>query len=166
MKDFIIENKTKPEAISEELKTRAFDKYKQKEKEFGENELRELERVVMLKVVDENWMEHIDNMDELKDGIGLRAYGQKDPVVQYRIEGFEMFDQMIADIKVDVVKLLMNSQKRGEIKREETVKITNAAQESLRDLDNTKRSEKPVNTTVVNTEPKIGRNDPCICGSR
>jgi preprotein translocase subunit SecA len=105
-------------------------------------------------------------MDELKDGIGLRAYGQKDPVVQYRIEGFEMFDQMIADIKVDVVKLLMNSQKRGEIKREETVKITNAAQESLRDLDNTKRSEKPVNTTVVNTEPKIGRNDPCICGSR
>ena len=70
--------------------------------------MRELERVVMLKVVDEKWMNHIDSMDELKDGIGLRAYGQKDPVVQYRLEGFDMFDEMVNDIKVDVTKILMH----------------------------------------------------------
>ena len=68
----------------------------------------------MLKIVDQKWMEHIDNMDELKNGIGLRAYGQKDPVVVYRMEGFDMFDQMVTDIKFDVVKLLMHASKRDE----------------------------------------------------
>ena len=92
---------------------------------FGEKMLRELERVVMLKIVDERWMDHIDAMDELKDGIGLRAYGQKDPVVQYRIEGFDMFDQMVADIQLNVVKILMNARKReGTPTRQESVKIT------------------------------------------
>ena len=81
----------------------------EKEKDFGEKMLRELERVVILKIVDERWMDHIDSMDELKDGIGLRAYGQRDPVVQYRIEGFDMFEQMISDIQVNVVKILMNA---------------------------------------------------------
>lgn len=73
--------------------------------------MRELERVVMLKIVDDRWMDHIDAMDELKDGIGLQAYGQKDPVVQYRIEGFDMFEQMNLDIQTDVVKFLMNARK-------------------------------------------------------
>src|SRR5699024_9133786 len=98
--------------VSQELIEAAHSKYDEKEKEFGENVLRELERVVMLKIVDERWMDHIDAMDELKDGIGLRAYGQKDPVVQYRIEGFDMFDQMVADIQLNVVKVLMNARKR------------------------------------------------------
>ena len=124
MLDYIKENEEEPEKISEQLQKLALDKYQEKEEEIGSEDLRELERVVLLKVVDEKWMDHIDNMDELKDGIGLRAYGQKDPVVQYRIEGFDMFDQMVLDIKTDVVKFLMHARKReGDIKREETVKI-------------------------------------------
>ena len=119
----------------------------------------------MLKVVDEKWMNHIDSMDELKDGIGLRAYGQKDPVVQYRIEGFDMFDQMIADIKVDVVKILMNIRKQGEAKRHETAKITGAALEAINSVDNGGKISDDINRTVVNEGPKIGRNDPCPCGS-
>ena len=92
------------EALILELQEKALAKYEEKEQEVGETDFRELERIVMLKVVDEKWMDHIDAMDELKDGIGLRAYGQKDPVVQYRIEGSDMFDAMIADIRTDVVK--------------------------------------------------------------
>ena len=86
--------------------------YESKEKEIGDSQMREIERVVMLKVVDQKWMDHIDAMDELKNGIGLRAYGQKNPVDQYRIEGFDMFDEMVANIKVDVVKLMLHMQKR------------------------------------------------------
>ena len=164
--DVIKENKSNPSAISEELKKKAHEKYQQKEAEMGSEQLRELERVVMLKVVDEKWMDHIDSMDELKDGIGLRAYGQKDPVVQYRIEGFDMFDQMVADIKVDVVKILMNIRKQGEAKRHEAAKITGAALEAINSVDNGgKISDVNINRTVVNDQPKIGRNDPCPCGS-
>ncbi len=164
--DIIKENKSNPSAISEELKKKAHEKYQQKEAEMGSEQLRELERVVMLKVVDEKWMDHIDSMDELKDGIGLRAYGQKDPVVQYRIEGFDMFDQMVADIKVDVVKILMNIRKQGEAKRHEAAKITGAALEAINSVDNGgKISDVNINRTVVNDQPKIGRNDPCPCGS-
>ena len=97
------ENKIEPAKVLEEIKEKAHNRYTEKENEFGDKTLRELERVVMLKIVDERWMDHIDAMDELKDGIGLRAYGQKDPVVQYRIEGFDMFDQMVADIQENVV---------------------------------------------------------------
>ena len=115
----------------------------------------------MLKVVDEKWMNHIDNMDELKDGIGLRAYGQKDPVVQYRIEGSDMFEQMVEDIRADVVKILFNIQRAGDIRRKQTVEITKASQENLKNLDNdTVRKE-----TVKKDGPSIGRNDPCPCGS-
>ena len=94
--------------ITDELKEKALQNYDKKAEEIGQNEIGEVERVVMLKVVDQKWMDHIDAMDELKDGIGLRAYGQKDPVVQYRIEGFDMFDKMVNDIKHDVVKILLN----------------------------------------------------------
>ena len=115
----------------------------------------------MLKVVDDKWMDHIDAMDELKDGIGLRAYGQKDPATQYRIEGSEMFEQMVDDIKTDVVRILLNIHKTGELRRQETVKITDASQENLHNLDNdTVRHD-----TVKNDGPKVGRNDPCPCGS-
>ena len=128
--------------------------------------MREYERVVMLKVVDEKWMNHIDNMEELKDGIGLRAYGQYDPVVKYRTEGMDMFEEMVANIKLDVVKILMNFHKQGEIKRQETVRITNAAQEALNSVDNGERmKESDVDKTVRNEGPKVGRNDPCPCGS-
>ena len=164
--DFIKENKNNPEKIIEELQKKAAEKYVVKEEEIGAEEMRELERVVMLKVVDEKWMNHIDAMDELKDGIGLRAYGQYDPVVKYRTEGMDMFEEMVANIKVDVVKILMNIHKQGEIKRQETVRITNAAQEALNSVDNGERiKESDVDRTIRNEGPKVGRNDPCPCGS-
>lgn len=154
--------------VSQELIEAAHSKYDKKEKEFGENVLRELERVVMLKIVDERWMDHIDAMDELKDGIGLRAYGQKDPVVQYRIEGFDMFDQMVADIQLNVVKVLMNARKRegGLPNRQESVRITGEGVESSNmSLKGSTPNQEKTHTPIVNTEPKVGRNDPCPCGS-
>ncbi len=166
LNDINLENN--PEKIVEEVKSKATEKYENQEKAIGEQEFRELERVVMLKVVDQKWMDHIDAMDELKDGIGLQAYGQKDPVVQYRIEGFEMFDQMIEDIKYDVVKLLLHVRKQGEIKRTETAKITGAGLEdtAINLVDGAySKQEGGMDKTVVNTEPKIGRNDECPCGS-
>ena len=157
----------KTEDVAKELIEKAHQKYAQKEQEFGENVLRELERVVMLKIVDERWMDHIDAMDELKDGIGLRAYGQKDPVVQYRIEGFDMFDQMIEDIQLNVVKVLMNARKReGAPTRHESVKITGEGFENTNmSLNDSAPKQEKSHTPIVNTEPKIGRNDPCPCGS-
>lgn len=165
--DSLKENRA--DKIIEELKQKAHNIYDSKEKEFGEENLRELERVVMLKIVDERWMDHIDAMDELKDGIGLRAYAQKDPVVQYRIEGFDMFDQMIADIKTNVVKILMNARKRENAPiRTESVKITAEGREdaTLNLSENTTpRTSAPAHTPFVNKEPQIGRNEPCPCGS-
>ena len=141
--------------IIEELKAKALQKYEAKEQEFGEERLRELERVVLLRVVDQKWMNHIDNMEDLKEGIGLRAYGQKDPVVQYKIEGFDMFDQMITDVKIDVVKFLMNIKKSNkEIKRNQNIKITGAKLENNADAEAKNAKETQVKT-VVNTTPKV-----------
>ena len=155
-----------PEDIINELKEKIHSMYEAKEKEFGDEDSRELERVVMLKVVDQKWMDHIDNMDELKNGIGLRAYGQKDPVVQYRIEGFDMFDEMINDIKDEVTKILLHIQKKEGVTRKETAQITNASLEdtAINLVDgNLSEKEGGMNKTVVNKEPKVGRNDPCPC---
>jgi len=121
----------------------------------------------MLKIVDQKWMDHIDNMDELKKGIGLRGYGQQDPVVQYRLEGTEMFDDMIEDIRMDVVKILLNIRKKeGPIERTETTKVTGASLEdtAINLVDgNISEKEGGMNKTVVNEGPKVGRNDPCPC---
>ena len=166
--DSLHKDKIKAHDVAEELKDKIHTAYEEKEKEIGEQQLRELERVVMLKIVDDRWMDHIDAMDELKDGIGLQAYGQKDPVVQYRIEGFDMFEQMNLDIQTDVVKFLMNARKReGNVQRTSSIKITGEG------LDNTVSNElggkapRPSgsNEPIVNNEPKVGRNDPCPCGS-
>ena len=165
MLDYIKSNKNKPEKISDKLKEEALNIYKQKEEEITSDQMRELERVVMLKVVDEKWMNHIDSMDELKNGIGLRAYGQKDPVVQYRLEGFDMFDEMINDIKFDVTKILMHIRQQGEVKRQETVKITGEALEAIHSVDGGAKIGTDVDRTVRNDGPKVGRNDPCPCGS-
>ena len=164
----IKENEVDSDKLIEELKEKVLKNYEAKEAEFGEKELRELERVVVLKVVDQKWMDHIDNMDELKNGIGLRAYAQKDPVVQYRIEGTEMFEEMNEDIKLDVVKILSNVQRAGDMKRTEAAKITaTGLQDTAINLVDGKYSEKEggMNKTVVNEGPKVGRNDPCPCGS-
>ena len=159
-------NEKEQEKVKEELKKQAIERYEQKEKDVGD-QMRELERVVMLKVVDEKWMNHIDGMEELKDGIGLRAYGQQDPVVKYRMEGMDMFDEMIANMKVDVVKILMNIRRQnGEVKRQEAAKITGAALEAIESVDGGKKINTPEHSqTVVNEGPKVGRNDPCPCGS-
>ena len=167
MKEFLKENSKDSNMITEKLKELALKKYTEKENDIGSEVLREYERVVLLNVVDQKWMDHIDAMEELKDGIGLRAYGQQDPVVKYRVEGGEMFDEMNYNIKYDVVKLLMNLRKEEEVKREETARITNAALQNLNSLDHGEqiKSEVKINKTVVNDGPKVGRNDPCPCGS-
>ena len=102
-------------------------------------------------------------MDELKNGIGLRAYGQKDPVVQYRLEGFDMFDEMINDIKVDVTKILMHIRQAENARRTETVKITGAALEAIHSVDGGSKIGTDVDRTVRNEGPKVGRNEPCPC---
>ena len=164
--DFVKENSKDQNAIVENLQETALAEYAKKEEEIGSAQLRELERIVMLKVVDQKWMDHIDSMDELKDGIGLRAYGQQDPVVKYRIEGMDMFDEMILDIKHDVVQLLMNLRKNEEVKREEAAKITGVALQNLKNLDaDQSKVQTQINKTVINQGPKVGRNDPCPCGS-
>ena len=136
---------------------RAKEKYAEREEIIGSDRLRELERVILLKVVDRYWMEHIDNMAELKRGIHLRSYAQKNPVVEYQIEGFDMFDDMIACIRTDTIKLLLTLkvEVNEEIKREQVAKPMNAVHgDSAEDV-----KQQPVRSE------KIGRNDPCPCGS-
>ena len=166
--DSLENDRVRAENVITELKEKAHKIYEEKEQTIGENNMRELEMIVLLRIVDERWMNHIDVMDELKDGIGLRAYGQKDPVVQYRIEGAEMFDQMVLDIKTDVVKFLMNARKREtNMQRTTSVKITGEGLEdtTLRNLEGNAPRKSGGNHTIVNTAPKVGRNDPCPCGS-
>ena len=162
------DEKINAQELIEKVQEAAHNIYEEKEKMIGSDELREIERVIMLKTVDEKWMDHIDAMDELKNGIGLRAYGQKDPVVQYRIEGFEMFDAMIDDIKTQVATILLHIEKAEHVSRSEAAHITNAGvQDAAINLvdGNITEKEGGLNKTVVNKEPKVGRNDECPCGS-
>lgn len=167
--DVLKQEKFEAEDVIKELSEKAHNIYNTKSEKFGES-MRELERVITLKIVDEKWMEHIDNMDELKNGVGLRAYAQKDPVVVYRMEGFDMFDEMIYAIQYDVVKLLMHVTERDEgAQRQQTSEITSAKlqETSAIELVDGKISPKEggVDKTIRNEEPKVGRNDPCPCGS-
>ena len=146
------------EELKEELKDRALDLYEQREKLFGEELMRELERVILLRVVDEKWMDHIDAMDELRQGIGLQAYGQRDPVVEYRIEGFDMFDQMVDAIREDTVRLLFTVQVRREDDPPQRQQVAQPTQASHGDEGDEKK--KP-----MRVKKKPGRNDPCPCGS-
>ena len=132
--------------------------YVQKEDRYGAPVMRELERVVMLRVVDEYWMEHIDAMDDLKQGIGLRAYGQHDPVVAYKEEGFTMFEAMVEAIREETVRRLFLVQLRAqqEVKREKVAKETGTAA-----ANNAQVKKAPIR----NKDKKVGPNDPCPCGS-
>ena len=146
------------EGIADELYKRGMDILTAKEKRYGEKTMRELERICLLRNVDSKWMEHIDNMDQLKQGMGLRGYGQHDPVVEYRIEGFAMFDEMIASIREDAVHMLLTieiRQQNAEPKREQVAKPTGEGAPAQAGAKGTA----PVRVT------KIGRNDPCPCGS-
>ena len=146
------------EGIADELYKRGMDILAAKEKRYGAKTMRELERICLLRNVDSKWMEHIDNMDQLKQGMGLRGYGQHDPVVEYRIEGFAMFDEMIASIREDAVHMLLTieiRQQNAEPKREQIAKPTGDNAPG----DTGAKAPAPVRVT------KIGRNDPCPCGS-
>ena len=128
--------------------------YENKEKEIGEEVIRELERVILLRIVDTKWMDHIDAMDQLKQGIGLRAMGNEDPVRAYQVEGFDMFEEMTRSIQEDTVRALFHLQKPEKIERERVAKVTGTSH------GDSEKKPKP----VVKGQ-KIGRNDPCPCGS-
>ena len=137
--------------VKDDLMEIAMDRYKEQEETFGEN-MRELERVIMLRVVDTLWMDHLDEMEHLKREIGLRAYGQHDPVVEYRNEGSEMYEGMLDSIKKDTVRYVLTAQPRIKIEREQVAKPMDTGGDGS--LSRTKKAKK---------EP--GRNDPCPCGS-
>ena len=148
----------KEEELAETVFAAAEAAYEQKEARYGAEVMRELERVVMLRVVDEYWMDHIDAMDDLKQGIGLRAYGQHDPVIAYKEEGFAMFESMVEAIREETVRRLFLVQLRAqqEVKREKVAKETGTGA-----ANNTQVKREPVR----NKDKKVGPNDPCPCGS-
>ena len=146
------------ESIADELYKRGMDILTAKEKKYGSATMRELERICLLRNVDSKWMEHIDNMDQLKQGMGLRGYGQHDPVVEYRIEGFAMFDEMIASIREDAVHMLLTIEIRQQNAQPHREQVAKPTGEGAPVKAGTKGAA-PVRVT------KIGRNDPCPCGS-
>ncbi|MDO5028934.1 MAG: preprotein translocase subunit SecA [Bacillota bacterium] len=147
-----------PSQLEEKIKDLAREKYKAKEEEFGSSVFREVERVVLLQVVDEKWMDHIDAMDQLKRGIGLRAMGNEDPVRAYGNEGFDMFEAMNDSIRRDTVRLLYHVVNPERMERKRVAKNISAVGGS--DSGQTRKGQ-----TFVRKEKKIGRNDPCPCGS-
>ena len=170
--DELSKERVNSQKLLEEITEKAISNYEEKEQDIGE-EIRQVERVVLLKTVDSKWMDHIDNMDELKNGIGLRAYGQKDPVVQYRFEGGEMFDEMISQIKLEVAKIMLHIVKTSRnTQMTSSVKVTSEGLDnSVANAMNSGNNVEAINNKtekaqpIVNDGPKVGRNDPCPCGS-
>ena len=140
--------------LKQNLKEEAIKLYEVKEAEFAEPEqIRELERVVLLKVIDRKWMDHIDDMDQLRQGIGLQAYGQRDPKVEYKMSAFEMFDEMIAGIQQDTVRLLYHVRIEQKVEREQVAEVTGT------------NKDEEVKGPVRRAQQKVYPNDPCPCGS-
>ena len=144
------------EQIKNKLTETIMEIYKGKEFEFGEEQLREIERVVLLRVVDQKWMAHIDNMDHLKQGMGLRAYKQQDPIQAYQMEGSAMFEEMIEGIKLETVKFLFHVRVERPVEREKVAQETSASHGS---------DDKSLKKEPVRNDNKLGRNDLCPCGS-
>lgn len=143
------------QSLTDMILEKAFAMYDKKEEEFTSDIMRELERVVLLKTVDSYWMDHIDAMDELRRGIGLRAYGQRDPVVEYRFEGFDMFENMINEIKHDTVFTIMRAQlNKDALQRKKVAEETNSV-----------HGDGTVKKQVIRRVNQVGRNSPCPCGS-
>lgn len=137
------------------LKEKSVRLYELKEAEFPESEtLREIERVVLLKVIDRKWMDHIDDMDQLRQGVGLQAYGQRDPLIEYKLAGYEMFDSMTAAISEDTVRLLFRVKIEQKVEREQVAKVTG-----------TNKDDSATKVPVKRTAQKVYPNDPCPCGS-
>ena len=149
-----IETLTKA-GLLQQLKEEAVKLYETKEAEFPEPEtIREIERVILLKVIDRKWMDHIDDMDQLRQGIGLQAYGQRDPKLEYKLAGYEMFDDMTRNIKEDTVRLLFHVHIEEKVEREQVAKVTG-----------TNKDDSVAKTPVKRVEAKVYPNDPCPCGS-
>lgn len=144
------------EQIKDKLTETVMNIYKGKELEFGEEQLREIERVVLLRVVDQKWMAHIDNMDHLKQGMGLRAYKQQDPIQAYQMEGSAMFEEMIEGIKLETVKFLFHVRVERPVEREKVAEETSASHGE---------DDKSLKKEQVRNDHKFGRNDLCPCGS-
>ncbi len=145
----------KKNSLKQQLKEEAVKLYESKEAEFPELEMmRELERVILLKVIDRKWMDHIDDMDQLRQGIGLQAYGQRDPVVEYRMSGYDMFDDMTQNIKEETVRLLFHVQIQQKVEREQVAKVTG-----------TNKDDSGPRAPQKRETEKVYPNDPCPCGS-
>lgn len=150
-----IEDIKNASALKQYLKEKAVMLYESKEAEFPEPEqFREIERVVLLKVIDRKWMDHIDDMTQLRQGIGLQAYGQRDPLVEYKMAGFDMFDAMISAIQEDTVRLLYHVQVQQKVEREQVAKVTG-----------TNKDESAANAPKKRATKKVFPNEPCPCGS-
>ena len=146
---------TKKNALKQELKEEAVKLYEAKETEFPEAEMmREVERVILLKVIDRKWMGHIDDMEQLRQGIGLQAYGQRDPLVEYKLSGYDMFDEMTENIRQDTVRLLFRVKLEQKVEREQVAKVTG-----------TNKDESGPKTPKKRENVKVYPNDPCPCGS-
>ncbi|MBR5596960.1 MAG: preprotein translocase subunit SecA [Lachnospiraceae bacterium] len=145
----------KKNGLKQMLKEEAVKLYEAKEAEFPESEaIRELERVILLKVIDRKWMDHIDDMDQLRQGISLQAYGQRDPLVEYKMSGYDMFDAMTANIQEDTVKLLLHVKVEQKVEREQVAKVTG-----------TNKDDSLAKAPKKRAEEKVYPNDPCPCGS-
>jgi len=142
--------------LIDDLLSIANSEYQKKEEEFGKERLREIERIILLRVVDSKWMDHIDDMDRLRQGIGLRAYGQRDPIIEYKEEGYIMYEAMLQAVNDDVIKLLFGIKSETNIERKQVATPVTASGGSDGTVEN-----KP----HVRKSPKVGRNDPCPCGS-
>ena len=148
-------NTPKKNALKQQLKEEAVKLYEAKEAEFPEPEaIRELERVILLKVIDRKWMDHIDDMEQLRQGVGLQAYGQRDPLVEYKLSGYEMFDEMTQNIREETVRLLFHVRVEQKVEREQVAKVTG-----------TNKDDSAVKAPVKREKAKIYPNDPCPCGS-
>ena len=147
--------KPKKNSLKQQLKEEAVKLYESKEAEFPEAEsIREIERVILLKVIDRKWMDHIDVMDQLRQGVGLAAYGQKDPLVEYRMNGFDMFEEMTQNIKEETVRLLFHIRVEQKVEREQVARVTG-----------TNKDESVKKAPVKRENVKVYPNDPCPCGS-
>lgn len=148
-------NKMKKDELKQTLKEKAVKIYEEKETEFPQEEqIRELERVILLKVIDQKWMDHIDDMDQLRQGIGLQAYGQRDPKVEYKMNAYEMFNDMISSIQQDTLRLLYHIRVEQKVEREQVAKVTGTNKDDSGPKKSYQRSDK-----------KVYPNDPCPCGS-
>ena len=148
-------NKKEQKELKHLLKERAVKAYEAKEAEFPDAEhVREVERVVLLRAIDGKWMDHIDDMDQLRQGIGLQAYGQKDPLVEYKMLGYDMFGEMTKAIEADTIRVLFHIKMEQKVEREQVVKVTG-----------TNKDNSAVHAPKVRTEKKVYPNDPCPCGS-